>query len=106
MGLALRDRPVAEVTSIPRRGIVIGLGLSVTTGLLLLAPRIANAVQNGFFQVKMLLLAAAALFYFTYYRHVAGGADGAPIQLRVAGALGLLLWFGVVMAGAAFILLE
>jgi hypothetical protein len=106
MGVVLGDRPVAEVTSVPRRGIALGLALSVTTGLLLLAPRVTNAVQNGFFQVKMGLLAAAALFYFTVYRQMASGADGAPMQLKVTGALGLILWFGVVIAGAAFILLE
>ena len=106
LGIVLRDRPVGEVTAGPRRGVLVGLAISVPTGLLLFTPRATAAVQNGFFQVKMLLFASAVLFYFTFYRHVVRGDGTAYFQLKVAGALGLILWFGVVLAGAAFILLE
>jgi uncharacterized protein YacL len=106
LGVILPDRPVAEVTSAQGRGIVIGLVISVVSGLLLFAPKAATAVQNGIFQIKMLLLCTAAVFYFAVYRHVARGGDDAPLQQRVAGALGVLLWLGVVSAGCAFILLE
>lgn len=106
LGVALRDRPVAEVTDAPRRGIAVGLTISVTTGLLLFAPRASTAVQNGFFQLKMLLLASAALFYFTVYRKVARGRGEGSLQRKVAGVVGPALWFGVVLAGAGFILLE
>jgi uncharacterized protein YacL len=106
LGVILPDRPVAEVTGAPGRGIVIGLVISVVSGLLLFAPRASTAVQNGIFQVKMLLLSAAALFYFAFYRNVARGGDDARLRLRFTGALGIVLWFGVVLAGCAFILLE
>jgi len=85
---------------------VAGLSVSVATGLLLLAPRVTNAVQNGFFQLKMMLLVVSTIFSATVYRQLANGREGSPVQLRVEGVLGLLLWFGVVLAGAAFILLE
>jgi len=106
MGLVLTSRPAAEVTSAPRRAVVAGLSVSVATGLLLLAPRVTNAVQNGFFQLKMMLLVVSTIFSATVYRQLANGREGSPVQLRVEGVLGLLLWFGVVLAGAAFILLE
>ena len=106
LGVVLRDRPVAEVTAGPRRGLLLGLGASTLTGFLLFTPRATTAVQNGFFQAKMLLIASAVLFSFTFYRHVARGGSSSPLQVKLAGALGLALWYGVVLAGAAFILLE
>jgi uncharacterized protein DUF6644 len=106
MGVVLKSRPASEVTSAPRRAVVVGLCVSVASGLLLLAPRVTNAVQNGFFQLKMILLIVAALFSFTVLRQIAQGREGSPFQMRVEGVFGLLLWFGVVLSGAAFILLE
>jgi hypothetical protein len=106
MGLVLTSRPAAEVTGAPRRAVAAGLSVSVATGLLLLMPRVTNAVQNGFFQLKMMLLVVSTIFSLTVYRQLANGREGSPVQLRVEGVLGLLLWFGVVLAGAAFILLE
>ena len=54
----------------------------------------------------MMLLVVSTIFSATVYRQLANGREGSPVQLRVEGVLGLLLWFGVVLAGAAFILLE
>jgi hypothetical protein len=105
LGVVLAHQPVAEVTAAARRGIVAGLGVSVTTGLLLLSPRISNASQNHIFQLKMLLLGAAAAFHFACYRSAATEI-GTRVSPRIAGALGLMLWSGVVLAGCAFILIE
>ena len=106
LGVVLPDEPVAEVTRAARRGIVLGLAISVASGLLLLSPRISRASANYIFQLKMLLLCAAAAFHFAIYRNAALGKGRAGLSPRVAGALGLLLWFAVVLAGAAFILIE
>ena len=106
LGVVLPHEPVAEVTRAARRGSVLGLAISVASGLLLLSPRISRAAVNYIFQLKMLLLCAAAAFHFTIYRDAARGAGRTGLPPRVAGALGLLLWFGVVLAGAAFILIE
>ncbi len=106
LGLVLPHEPVAEVTRAARRGSVLGLATSVASGLLLLSPRISRAAVNYIFQLKMLLLCAAAAYHFTIYRDAARGAGRTGLPPRVAGALGLLLWFGVVLAGAAFILIE
>ena len=106
LGVVLPHEPVAEVTRAARRGIVLGLAISVASGLLLLSPRISRASANYIFQLKMLLLCAAAAFHFAIYRNAAGGTDGPGLSPRAAGALGLLLWSAVVLAGVAFILIE
>ena len=105
LGLLLPRQPVADVTGAARRGIVIGLALSVTTGLLLLSPRVSAASANHIFQLKMVLLAAAVTFHVAIYR---GAAKGPSTRVRpaVAGASGLLLWSAVLLAGIAFILIE
>jgi len=105
MGVVLPHEPVGEVTRAARRGIVLGLALSVTTGLLLLSPRIVATSSNYIFQVKMLILGTAAAFHFAIYQGAARGTSR-RVPPAVAGALGLTLWFGVVLAGCAFLLIE
>ena len=104
-GVLFAERPVPDVTSGTRRGIVTGLILSVTSGLLLAAPRAVLASGNAIFQLKMFLLAAAVGFHLVVYRRALAG-DPVAVPPRVAAATGLVLWIGVVAAGSAFILLE
>ena len=106
VGALFPGRPIPEVAGPAARAIALGLLVSVTTGLLLFAPRASTAADNDIFRVKMLLLASAALFHFTVHRPVAMRAQAAPGTLRLTGALGLALWFGVAVSGCAFILLE
>ena len=106
LGVIFRDRPVVDVTAGTDRGVILGLFISVPTGLLLLGPRASAAFQNGIFQSKMLLLFLAAAFHFGLSRKMIGPAHARPGVLRLAGALALALWYGVAMAGALFILLE
>jgi hypothetical protein len=70
----------------------------------LLAPRASAAAQNGFFQAKMLLILAAVACHVSL-RRAARQRQSAGAIVRLAGAVGSILWFGVVLAGAAFILL-
>ena len=102
LGLVLRDRPVAEVTGPISRGMSIGLAVSVTTGLLLFAPRASAAAGNSIFQTKMLLLLTAAVFQFAVARRL----DARSRMLKLTGSMQLALWFSVAIAGCAFILLE
>jgi len=106
IGLILTDRPLNDVTPGPVRGMSAGLVISVGTGLLLFAPRAPAAAGNSFFQVKMLLLGAAVAFHFAVYRGVSRHVDAKPSRIKLAGGLGLMLWFGVAVAGCAFILFE
>jgi hypothetical protein len=106
LGVIFPDRPAIDVTGGIHQGMTLGLMLSVATGLLMFAPKAPTAAENGFFQIKMLLLLIAALFHFTVHRRVTRRADVQPRLFRWTGAFGLAIWFGVAAAGCAFILLE
>jgi len=105
LGVLFPDRPPLEITRPASRGIAFGLAISVLTGVLLFAPRATVASVNGIFQLKMLLLVAAILFHTLVHQRVARGSASASVR-RGAGAVGLLLWTGLALAGCAFILLE
>lgn len=107
-GMLLADEPVREVTAGPLKGAVVGMVISITTGLLLVLPRVSVAAESGFFRLKMVLLCAALAFHFAFYRRAAARRDPetTPTVRRLAGAAGMLLWLGVALAGCAFILLE
>lgn len=106
VGALFPQHAVVEVSGPATRGIAVGLALSVVTGLLLFAPRAVAASANSTFQLKMLLLVGAATFHVTLHRRVAQLPSSTPRLLRVIGGVGLALWFGLALAGCAFILLE
>ena len=105
LGLLFPDRPPLEVTRPATRGIALGLTISALTGVLLFAPRATVASVNGIFQMKMLLLVAAVLFHSLVHQRVARTATSSSMR-RGTGAVGLVLWVGLALAGCAYILLE
>ena len=105
IGVALVDWPADEITRTTRRGTLVGLAVTIGTGLFLVSPRAVSAAANSFFQAKLALLAAAVVVHFTIYRR-ASATTAERRRAPVVGAAGLLLWLGVVVSGAAFILLE
>ena len=105
LGLLFPQRPAAEVTSLAGRAVLAGLLVSVTTGVMLFSARASDISSNGTFQLKMALLAAAAVVQFAVVGRSGRGVPSAS-RLRVTGAVGLALWFGVAFAGCAFILFE
>ncbi|HVG72018.1 MAG TPA: DUF6644 family protein [Vicinamibacterales bacterium] len=105
LGLLFPDRPPLEVTRPASRGIALGLTISALTGVLLFAPRATVASVNGIFQMKMLLLVAAVLFHSLVHQRVARTATSSSMR-RGTGAVGLVLWVGLALAGCAYILLE
>jgi len=102
-GLIFADQAVAAVARPAGRAILLGLAISVLTGVLLVSPRASASAANGFFQLKMLcLLGAAACDVFVRRR-------GYAVPGRFATSAGLfrsLLYGAVLAAGCAFILLE
>lgn len=105
VGMLFHDQPVGEVTRATRGGSIVGLALSVSTGLLLVAPRIATASNDRIFRIKMLTLGAAIAFHFSVYLPAARGRRS-RVSPAIAGSVAFLLWCGVLLAGCAFILLE
>jgi hypothetical protein len=105
LGVLFRDRPAIEVTRPATRGILTGLVISAATGILLFGPRATAASANGIFQTKMALLVAALAFHLSVHQRIAREERPGAAR-RMTGAIGLLLWIGLGLAGAAFILLE
>jgi hypothetical protein len=106
LGLLGPRLPVADLTRAANRGIVLGLVISVVTGMLLVSWKAAAAAANGIFQAKMLLMVLAVVVHFACQRRMDGRrSSGSPLP-RSLGAVGLALWVGLALASSAFILLE
>jgi len=106
LGVALSNLEVSEVIAPARRALAAGLAISVATGLLLFSTRATNAAANEIFQAKMALLVAAAAVHFGLQSRFARLDRPLTPGATAVGALGLVLWFGVALAGCAFIFLE
>lgn len=106
LGAVLSRRPMAEVSEPASVGIAVGLIISIATGLPLFAPRATELIANGTFQLKMSLLVAATLVHFALHRRLARQPAATVLSLRLIGAVGLALWFGLAFAGCALILFE
>lgn len=96
LGVLFPGRPVREMAVPGSKLIVVGLTLSLPTGVLLFGPRATAAGHNTYFAIKMLLLVTAAAVQFGLLRR----------ESRAIGAASLLLWVGLAAAACAFILLE
>jgi hypothetical protein len=99
LGALLRARAIADVVRPANNAILTGLAISAPTGALLFAARATEVGSNGIFQLKMLLLVAAAAFHFAMYRRPV-------VSVPAAAALSLFLWLGLAVTACAFILLE
>lgn len=105
LGFGLRTVPVSEVAGRLLPWALAGFGLMAISGVLLFYSGPVKAAANIFFRVKMLLIVLtgvnALLFHFTLYRRVASWDHAAspPARAKLAGALSLVLWCGVVICG-------
>lgn len=105
LDLALRRTPVTEITARVMPWTWFGFALMVASGAALFLSDPAKFYVNVFFRVKVVLLILAGLnawvFHATVYRRVADWDLAAPTprRARIAGALSLVLWAGVVTTG-------
>jgi len=82
-----------------------GALLIVPSGVLMFAAHATEMAANPAFRLKLALMAAAlvnaAVFHRVPFRSVAVWDTGprAPVAARLAGALSLLLWTGVIACG-------
>jgi len=105
LGLALSRVPMSEVFTRLQPWMLVGFVIMVTSGGLLFYAVPVRTYLNIFFRIKVVLLGLAGLnawiFQRTVYRKV-GEWDldpVAPKPARVAGAVSLLLWAFIVVAG-------
>ncbi|HVW07245.1 MAG TPA: DUF6644 family protein [Bryobacteraceae bacterium] len=105
MGLALRSTPLASVIDSTRNWKRGGFVLMVSCGILLAGSRIDTYYANPFFLLKLTLLTSIGLHGLVFRRSVYYGAaeidrlPKLPLRAKLAGALSLALWLGVVTCG-------
>ena len=105
LGVGLRGIAVSEVAGRLLPLALFGFVLMAISGVLLFYSGPVKAANNIFFRLKMILMLLtgvnALLFHFTIYRRVAAWdlAPSPPARAKLAGALSLILWCGVVICG-------
>lgn len=106
LNLVLPQAALAEVARPTTCGILVGLPVSLFTGVLLFSARASSVIGGSTFQTKMTLLVAAVAFFFLVQRRVTLMPEPGVILARVTGAVGLLLWMGLAATACWFILFE
>ena len=107
LGLGLRRTAVSELGRQLLPWTWGGFGVMLLSGLLLAWCEAGRLYSNFFFRTKVVLLLLAGLnvlvFHLTVYRGVSAWdrARVTPLRARMAGALSLALWLGLIAAGRA-----
>jgi hypothetical protein len=105
LGLTMRRVAVSEVAGRLLPWTAAGFAVMIVSGALLFYGIPVRTYRNIFFRVKVILLVLSGLnawvFHSTVYRKVAQWdlQPVPPLRARVAGALSLVFWGGVVVAG-------
>jgi hypothetical protein len=104
LGVAAKQYHLRTYTQELLRWTWAAFAIAFISGFGMFMTRAAWYVTNRAFQMKLLLLALAAvnmaLFHFWSRRTIDSPNDPAPGgAARLAGALSLLLWIGITLAG-------
>lgn len=107
LGLILKTESARNIARGLSRTLLASLTVMLLTGIALTSEEALKCYHSPAFRWKMLLLAAALLFYFTFHRAALLRTDKYQTNLwsRLAGAISLTLWLGVGVAGRAIGLL-
>ncbi len=105
LGRAFTDTPVSEMTARILPWTVAGFAVMAVTGLLLFYAIPVRSFHSVWFRLKLLLIVAAALNIWFFHRRVQ--RDRArwdrdripPPGARLAAAISLAAWTGVIVAG-------
>jgi hypothetical protein len=106
LGLGIASVPIPRLVARMVPATLWGFALMLASGALLFSSEAVKMYNSGPFRLKLVLLALAGvnalLFHRTIYRDVAHWSPGCvPARGRLAGALSLLLWIGIIAAGRA-----
>jgi hypothetical protein len=105
LGLSMRRVPASEVARRLLPWMIAGFFLMVATGLLLFYAIPVRTYQSVFFRLKLTMLALAGVNVFLFHSGVwrrVSEWDRDPIPprgARLAGALSLMLWIGIIFSG-------
>jgi hypothetical protein len=105
LGLTLNNVPVSEMLDRVLPWTKVGFVVMIVTGLLLFYAIPVRNYQNIFFRIKVVMLLLAGLNVWLFHSRVERRvADWdldpvAPKGARVAAAVSIILWAGIVVAG-------
>ena len=105
LGVAMTDRPIGVVGEKFRIWTRIGFCIMVTMGALLASSEAEKYTPNPFFWAKMTFLALVGIHALIFRPLVYNNTDEIdhsptiPRQAKLAGALSLFLWFGILSFG-------
>ena len=105
IGVLWRNRKISQLMTETLPLTWGAFAVAVITGTLLFSSNDLKYTHNPYFLSKMVLLAVAGLnmlaFHFITSRDIATWDDAAkpPSRVRLAGAVSLLLWVGVISTG-------
>jgi hypothetical protein len=105
VGATPLSRPLTEVYRNLAPWFIVGFGVMLLSGTALFVAFATAAYGNLFFRIKLLLLllagANALLFHWFAARphDRSGGAETPTAAARLAGALSLAIWAGVIVMG-------
>jgi hypothetical protein len=105
LGVASRDRGVAQTTAGVLPVTWTAFVFAVTTGGLMFASNATVYAHNSYFQFKMALIALAGINMAVYHLFLNRGVDtwhtaaATPLRARVVGGLSLCLWIAIAAFG-------
>ena len=105
IGVASKQRGVAQLTSNALPMTWGAFAVAVISGSLLFISNATSYWDNVFFQIKLVLILLAGVNMFAFHCLVAHDMSGwrtpetTPALAKVAGAVSMLLWIGVVVCG-------
>jgi hypothetical protein len=105
LGLAMRNRPIADVVDQLRTPKLYGFLLAATCGVLMLCCKAEEYYYNAFFRAKVALLIVVAIHALVFRGSVYSKADEfdrkgrVPGVAKLAAALSLLIWIGIACMG-------
>jgi hypothetical protein len=107
LGVILKRESTGVINRDLSRLLLGSLILMILSGIAMLSEEALKCYCSTAFRWKMVLLAAAVLFYFTIHRRaLLNTNEGAPaLWARAAAIISLSLWLGVGVAGRAIGLL-
>lgn len=105
LGWILKDVPASKIAARLHKPMILGFTCMFVSGILLYGAIPIRTTQSLWFRIKMILLLAAGINAWLFNRHLARShaswdlAPVPPTRTRVAAALSLALWAGIVVCG-------
>jgi hypothetical protein len=103
LGVVLRRESATDIRRDLSKLLLGSLVLMILSGIVMLSEEAMKCYYSPAFRWKMILLAAAVLFYFTFHRRalMRTGTGSPTLWSRATAVVSLTLWLGVGVAGRA-----